>query len=75
MAILPEYCPRYEINCSVAPDLIGLKVACPNCTQGFAATPPDWGADLQLPDAIPFSKSGKLKILKNISTNSLIEEN
>jgi hypothetical protein len=58
-------CPSCTASCSVAPNLVGLKVVCPNCTQEFLATPPESAVDLQLPDAIPFFKSGKLEILKN----------
>ena len=58
-------CPSCTASCSVSQELVGLNVVCPNCTQEFTATPPDSAADLQLPDAIPFFKSGKLKNLKN----------
>jgi hypothetical protein len=58
-------CPSCTASCSVSQELVGLNVVCPNCTQEFTATPPDSAADLQLPDAIPFFKSGKLEILKN----------
>ena len=58
-------CPNCEANCSVAPDMVCLNVVCPSCGQEFTATPPDSAADLQLPDAIPFFKSGKLEIIKN----------
>ena len=66
-------CPSCTASCSVAPDLVGLNVPCPNCTQEFTATPPDSAADLQLPDALPFFKSGKLEILKN-HLNKLISD-
>ena len=58
-------CPNCEANCSVAPDLVCLSVVCPSCAQEFTATPPDSSVNFQLPDAIPFFKSGKLEILKN----------
>jgi hypothetical protein len=58
-------CPSCTASCSVSPELVGLNVVCPNCTQEFSATHPESAADLQLPDAIPFFKSGKLEILKN----------
>ena len=63
--VLLYNCPSCSTSCSVALELVGLNVVCPNCTQEFTATPPDSAADLQLPDAIPFFKSGKLEILKN----------
>ena len=66
-------CPSCSTSCSVAPDLVGLKVVCPNCIQEFTPTPPDSAADFQLPDAIPFFKSGKLEILKN-HRNKLISD-
>ncbi len=66
-------CPSCTASCSVAPDLVGLNVVCPNCTQEFIATPPESASDLQLPDAIPFFKSGKLEILKN-HLNKLISD-
>ena len=58
-------CPTCEADCSVAPDLVGLNAVCPKCAQEFTASPSESAADLQLPDAIPFFKSGKLEILKN----------
>jgi hypothetical protein len=59
-------CPSCTASCSVSLELVGLNVVCPNCTQEFTATPPASSAsDFQLPDAIPFFKSGKLEILKN----------
>ena len=58
-------CPTCEADCSVAPDLVYLNVVWPSCGQEFTATPPDSSANFQLPDAIPFFKSGKLEILKN----------
>jgi hypothetical protein len=58
-------CPSCTASCSVSQELVGLNVVCPNCTQEFTATFPASSADLQLPDAIPFFKSGKLEILKN----------
>ena len=57
-------CPSCTASCSVAPDLVGLNVVCPNCSQEFTATPVD-SADFQLPETVPFFKSGKLEILKN----------
>jgi len=57
-------CPTCDASCSVAPDLVGLNVVCPNCTQELTVTPPE-SADFQLPKTIPFFKSGKLEILKN----------
>jgi hypothetical protein len=62
--ILLYDCPSCTASCSVAPNLVGLNVVCPNCTQEFTATPPE-SADFQLPETIPFFKSGKLEILKN----------
>jgi len=62
--VLLYTCPTCEASCSVAPDLVGLTVVCPHCSQEFTATPPG-SADFQLPDAIPFFKSGKLELLKN----------
>ena len=62
--VLLSDCSACTTSCSVAPDLVGLNVVCPSCGQEFTATP-DSAADLQLPDAIPFFKSGKLEILKN----------
>ena len=58
-------CPSCTASCSVSQELVGLNVVCPNCTPEFIATPPDSAANFQLPDAIPFFKSGKLEILKN----------
>ena len=58
-------CPNCTTSCSVALDLVCLNVVCPSCGQEFTATPPDLASDFQLPDAIPFFKSGKLEILKN----------
>ncbi len=66
-------CPNCTASCSVAPDLVGLSVVCPICTQEFTATPPESTADLQHPDVIPFFKSGKLEILKN-HLNKLISD-
>ena len=63
--VLLYTCPTCEANCSVAPDLACLNVVCPSCGQEFTATPPDSAADLQLPETVPFFKSGKLEILKN----------
>ena len=63
--VLLYTCPNCEASCSVALDLAGLNVVCPSCAQEFTATPPDSSANFQLPDAIPFFKSGKLEILKN----------
>jgi hypothetical protein len=56
--VLLYNCPSCTASCSVAPDLVGLNVVCPNCTQEFTATPQD-SAD------VPFFKSGNLEILKN----------
>jgi len=66
-------CPSCTASCSVAPDLVGLNVVCPNCTQEFTATPPESASDFQLPETIPFFKSGKLEILKN-HLNKLISD-
>ena len=63
--VLLYTCPNCEASCSVALDLAGFNVVCPSCAQEFTATPPDSSANFQLPDAIPFFKSGKLEILKN----------
>ena len=57
-------CPHCETSCSVALDQVGRNVVCPNCSQEFTATPVD-SADFQLPETVPFFKSGKLEILKN----------
>ena len=57
-------CPSCTASCSVSQELVGLNVVCPNCTQEFTATPVD-SADFQLPETVPFFKSGKLEILKN----------
>jgi len=57
-------CPSCTASCSVFPELVGLNVVCPNCTQEFTATAPDTASDFQIPDSIPFFKSGKLEILK-----------
>ncbi len=62
--ILLYDCPSCTVSCSVAPDLVGLTVVCPHCSQEFTATPPE-SADFQLPETIPFFKSGKLELLKN----------
>ena len=62
--VLLYQCPNCDASCSVDTDLVGLNVVCPNCTQEFTATPPDTASDFELPDAIPFFKSGKLEILK-----------
>jgi hypothetical protein len=55
-------CPSCTASCSIAPDLVGLNVVCPNCTQEFTATPVD-SADFQPPETVPFFKSRKLEIL------------
>jgi hypothetical protein len=65
--------PSFETSCSVALDLAGLNVVCPSCGQEFTATPPDPISEFQLPDAIPFFKSGKLELLKN-HLNKLISD-
>ena len=70
--ILLYDCPSCTASCSVAPNLVGLNVVCPNCTQEFTATPPE-SADFQLPETIPFFKSGKLELLKN-HLNKLISD-
>ena len=58
-------CPSCTASCSVSQELVGLNVVCPNCTPEFIAPPPDSAADFQLPETVPFFKSGKLEILKN----------
>jgi len=59
-------CPSCATSCSVSLELVGLNVVCPICTQEFTTIPPDSSvSDFQLPDAIPFFKSGKLEILNN----------
>ena len=59
-------CPTCEANCSVAPDLVRLNVVCPSCGQEFTANPPDPISEIQVPEAMPFFKTGKRKILKNL---------
>jgi hypothetical protein len=63
--VLLYTCPTCEASCSVAPDLAGINVVCPSCGQEFTATPPNSASDFQLPETIPFFKSGKLELLKN----------
>jgi hypothetical protein len=63
--VLLYTCPTCEASCSVDLDLAGLNVVCPSCGQEFTATPTDPISEIQLPDAIPFFKSGKLEILKS----------
>ncbi len=58
-------CPSCSTSCSVALELVCLNVVCPSCGQEFTATPTDPISEIQLPDAIPFFKSGKLELLKN----------
>jgi hypothetical protein len=67
-------CPSCSTSSSVTLELVGLNVVCPNCTQEFIATPPESASDLQLPDAIPFFKSGKLEILKNYLNKLTLDE-